>query len=507
MKISVYDGLSGQDEVFGTSSADEIYIRRSQATVEAYGGNDTIQVMKDGDVLVNAGAGDDNIRSEGNYVTINGGAGADIISVYRSYNYVAGDAGNDQINVSGLYNDIEKVTISGGTGNDVFRFDPTGSTSYDAKGNTIDVIITDLSNGDTLRNGYVDNIGLEYSISGNNIILTEPGQGAVKVTVQGVTSIDSISEVVYRTKNESKTLGEIFSDSDGSGELVFTLPTSENETTTSTTSTNNNSASTNANTGNVTNNYYIDNSTNINGNNNIVNFGDNSSTGNTITTNNTDNSMTTNNIDNSVTYNYTYSGGNRVINNYQQGEVVQLNDFQGINFNGNSFYILSNSGALELQNVRDKFVSYSYGNSDVIAYSYLGSSGGTIDGRDKSNQLGVMIGGNYFDNQIYAGNGGSSLWGGLGGDDILSGGDGYDEIFYTAGSGSDVVQNVGDNDVVNLLGVSLSQITAASVTDSEISASFADGGTLNVKGNSNVGFKIDGVTYAANRSNGSWYAK
>ena len=204
---------------------------------------------------------------------------------------------------------------------------------------------------------------------------------------------------------------------------------------------------------------------------------------------------------------YIYDGGNQVISNYNEGEVIQLNDFQGINFSGNNFYILSGSGQLEIQNVRNRFVSYGYGSSDVIAYSYMGNSGGTIDGRNKTNQLGVIIGTDYSDNRIYAGNAGSSLWGGLGGNDTLTGGDGYDEFFYVSGSGSDVIQNAGDNDVVNLLGVNLSQITEVSITDSAISANFEDGGRLNVRGNSNVGFKVDGVTYVADRNNGTWSVK
>ena len=204
---------------------------------------------------------------------------------------------------------------------------------------------------------------------------------------------------------------------------------------------------------------------------------------------------------------YIYDGGNQVISNYIEGEVIQLNDIQSINLGGNNFYIVSSSGQLEIQNVRNRFVSYGYRSSDVIAYSYMGNSGGTIDGRNRPDQLGIIIGTDYSDNRIYAGNVGSSLWGGFGGNDTLTGGDGNDEFFYVTGSGSDVIQNAGDNDVVNLLGVNLSQITEVSITDSAIFVSFEDGGRLNVRGNSNVGFKLDGVTYVANRADKTWSSK
>ena len=128
---------------------------------------------------------------------------------------------------------------------------------------------------------------------------------------------------------------------------------------------------------------------------------------------------------------------------------------------------MSSSGDLQVQNVRGKFVDYSYGGGNPIAYSYLGT----------------------------------------GGNDTLTGGAGFDEFFYATGSGNDVIENVDDNDVVNLLGVSLSQITYASVEDSQISADFADGGRLSVKTNSSVGFKLEGVTYAYNHSDKNWFVK
>ena len=119
----------------------------------------------------------------------------------------------------------------------------------------------------------------------------------------------------------------------------------------------------------------------------------------------------------------------------------------------------------------------------------------------------MMIGAENSDNQIYAGDGGSSVWGGMGGNDQLVGGAGYDEFFYAMGGGSDVIQNAGDNDVVNLLGVSLSQITYAEVYQSEISIGFNDGGNLKLQGQAATGFMLEGVTYTADRSTGGWRMK
>ncbi|MBQ6976513.1 MAG: hypothetical protein IJQ16_08190 [Selenomonadaceae bacterium] len=500
MRISVYNGLAGTDYVAGTSDADEIYVRRSEVTVESYAGNDYIEMINDGDGIVNAGAGDDSIRVEGKYMTVSGGTGADVITLYNSYANADGGAGDDKINVSGLLNQINHVTLAGGAGNDLFKFDPTGANSSDPskpKGNTIDVTITDLSNGDTLRNGYVGNIGLEYSQADGNIILTEPGQGELNITVKGVSDISQISNVVYRTKNETKTLGEIFepSSSSGSGEIEIVLP--NNSTSDSST---NNSSNNGGNGTTIINNY--GDTYNFNNNNGAVVIGSNVEGG---VTNNT-------NIDNSKNIvisgnTWTYSGGDKVINNYQQGEVIRLDsDYQGIDLNGNSFFVKSSSGSLEIQNSRDKFIGYSAGNDDVAVYSYVAGMSGAVDGRGKS-QVEMMIGAENSDNQIYAGDGGSSVWGGVGGNDQLYGGAGYDEFFYFNGCGNDVIQNAGDNDIVNLAGVSLSQISYAEVHQSEINIGFNDGGNLKVQGQSATGFMLEGVTYTADRSTGGWRMK
>ena len=199
---------------------------------------------------------------------------------------------------------------------------------------------------------------------------------------------------------------------------------------------------------------------------------------------------------------YTYSGGDKVIENYQQDEVVALtSDYQGIDLNGNSFFVNSSSGHLEIQNARNKFIGYSAGDENVIAYSYVASGG-----RNYS-QAEIMIGGDNSNNQIFAGNGGSSLWGGNGGADTLVGGDGYDEFFFAIGSGGDVIQNAGSNDVVNLLGVSLEQIAGVYVSPEQIHIDFTSGEFLQVKGITNVGYRLQGATYVCNQSTGEWLTK
>ena len=222
-----------------------------------------------------------------------------------------------------------------------------------------------------------------------------------------------------------------------------------------------------------------------------------------------------NSVDNSIiTYNnttntYTYSGGNKVINDYSEGKIIDLStDYRGYKVDGANFLINSGDGALTIENARDKYVDYSYNNQNV-AYSYVASNGGEINGRDKNNSLyGVMIGAENKDNQIYAGDGGSQLWGGVGGNDVLCGGAGTDEIIFDKGAGNDVVNNVDDNDVVNLGAYTLSDITAASVTEDAVYAEFNDGSSLRVNSSSKVGFRIENATYyVADRASKQWAAK
>ncbi len=118
-----------------------------------------------------------------------------------------------------------------------------------------------------------------------------------------------------------------------------------------------------------------------------------------------------------------------------------------------------------------------------------------------------MIGGDNADNQIYAGNAGSSLWGGNGGSDILTGCEGYDEFFYAIGSGNDVIRNAGSNDIVNLLEVSLDQISGVDVNTSEANLQFIDGGSLKVEGNSGIGYKLGDAVYTVNQNTGQWSQK
>ena len=97
------------------------------------------------------------------------------------------------------------------------------------------------------------------------------------------------------------------------------------------------------------------------------------------------------------------------------------------------------------------------------------------------------------------------MWGGSGGNDTLVGGEGYNEYFYTIGNGNDVIQGAQSKDLVNLLGVSLNQITGYSSDSNSTTLQFSDGGSLRVEGSSIIDYLIGGQKYWYGRYSGKLY--
>ena len=474
-------------------------------TLDGGTGNDTLQSRGDYTFVI-GGEGDDTINSGGRYEgynTIFAGNGNDSILSSASHSIIYGEDGNDLLhNEGGKY-----CTIVGGKGDDTIKLwadGEKGSVIEYTEGDGNDVVmfsgqhfrVPDL-NFSILKGSYtVERFGDRFGDG----LLIKVGNGSIRV--YRVTVAININGTPVTT--ETATFSTTTTDTQTTTSTTqTTTPTSTTPTTTdiTTTSTPATSMSTNTQTTTPTSTTTPTTSTTTDGNGGGTTIIYNGPV--TIINNTTINETNITNINNT----YTYNGGDKIINNYQVGQVVQLaSDYQGIDVKGNSFLVKSSSGAVEIQNARDKFIGYSGSDNNVVAYSYLASGDGQIDGRGK-NQAEIMIGGDNANNQIYAGSGGSSLWGGNGGADTLTGGAGYDEFFYAVGSGNDIIQNAGDDDVVNLLGVSLEQISYAEVNYSDINIGFTDGGKLQLQGQSATGFKLEGVTYTANRSTGEWSTK
>jgi len=146
--------------VTGTSDADSIRNRSPRVTINALGGNDTIDNYFAGDytrfVSINAGAGNDSVYSSGDNVTIDGGDGKDTVSSYGDSVSINGGTGNDCI--SNSYD--SNVTIDGGTGNDEITSEGSkNSINAGAGDDLIDIISGEkitIDAGD--GNDYVSNL-------------------------------------------------------------------------------------------------------------------------------------------------------------------------------------------------------------------------------------------------------------------------------------------------------------------------------------------------------------
>ena len=115
--------------------------------------------------------------------------------------------------------------------------------------------------------------------------------------------------------------------------------------------------------------------------------------------------------------------------------------------------------------------------------------------------------GNNRNNVITASAGGSTLWGGNGtSNDTLIGGEGDDLFIYQSGNGRDIIQGAGENDTVQLIGITLDEISVTA-TDSSLKLNFASGGSLSLDTNSGTTFNIDDTNYTYNNSENKFEEK
>lgn len=159
---------------------------------------------------------------------------------------------------------------------------------------------------------------------------------------------------------------------------------------------------------------------------------------------------------------YIYIGGLGVISDYEGvtfdesgesgGKIRYAADFYGFNFDGTNLVLNSSTGSLIIQDCKDKVISIADFEGNTTAYVYSPTEGGVTYG-NLFTPLEVIAGSDTGSDFIFAGNGGSTLWGGFGAfDDTLVGGAGHDEFIYLDGGGNDVIANYGSEDVIKING-------------------------------------------------------
>lgn len=202
----------------------------SYSTLKASGGDDVICVLSDTHhAVVQGGAGNDYITNYngGGYCSFYGEKGDDEFRICQEGTYADGGADNDTFHIFGetqgkIVDDTtlvggdgddvfefvlsSKVSIEGGTGNDVYRFDPFRYGTYAHFHN--DVVITYISEDDTIEyfadwgnmsKEKSDGSELEWSIDSDSgyVVLYDENQDFFNVTLEGVTDIREVAGVKY----------------------------------------------------------------------------------------------------------------------------------------------------------------------------------------------------------------------------------------------------------------------------------------------------------------------
>jgi len=159
---------------------------------------------------------------------------------------------------------------------------------------------------------------------------------------------------------------------------------------------------------------------------------------------------------------YIYLGGVGVISDYEgvtfteTGEngakIRYAPDCMGFNYDGENLAVNCSTGTLIVQDCKDKIISIADIEGNSTAYVYSPTAGGVTYGNLLPG-LEVVVGSALGSDYIFAGNGGSTLWGGFGDyDDTVAGGLGRDEFVYIDGGGNDVIVNYGNTDVIRVGG-------------------------------------------------------
>lgn len=204
---------------------------------------------------------------------------------------------------------------------------------------------------------------------------------------------------------------------------------------------------------------------------------------------------------------YTYAGGNQVISNYAGEQIMLGTAPTGAFFGGGNFALTSATGTLLIQNANDKLISFTDGAGNPYAKAYAATNPGVIDGRGLTGYE-VITGSDLGGDVIYAGDGGSQLWGGNGnGADVLTGGGGADIFVGGRTQGSDIFFNASSADVVNLNDATLSDIVAAAESDGTIILAFNTGYVIAVQSSealSSAFMLADGSAYRFNHATKAW---
>ena len=473
----------------GEAGADFIINHGENVTLDGGDGSDTITNSGE-NVSITGGDDDDTITNNGDNATISGDDGNDYISNYNADVSMLGGAGNDTI-----FNSGDNATIEGGAGDDRI------SNVY---GDNILFNYTEGDGDDTIY-GFSGNATInivseeDYSetVEGDDVIIYV-GTGSMRL-------VDAREQPVHVIIGESGTSGGGSGSGDGGSSSggnggrggndggKTSGGTSSNEGLNSDASGNKSaigsrgrSNSTNTNTGGGT-----VRGTSRNSRLNLTTPVEHVEFPNILKPSAQQTTATTQPTANQRIYN----GGNQVISDYQSGEkIIFAEVYTGSFYDAERNYCVgSSTGALVIQNASDKVIDLSDSAGNSVIKAYAASSAGVIDGRGLAGF--EIINGSAGADAIFAGDGGSQLWGGADfASDTLIGGGGTDIFIGGRTQGADIVLNASSTDIVHLNDATLSDIIATEENNGVIAVAFNTGNVI----------AVDGSIYRFNHVTKNW---
>ena len=235
------------------------------------------------------------------------------------------------------------------------------------------------------------------------------------------------------------------------------------------------------------------------GNDVVQNFtGGTSSTSDVLTI--TDNNFSINRADGKLTCSdinqaIQYSTDGRNIIGVKIGNTDSGNNFS---YGKNIYYIGGNGNdTLSIDNSAENYsVFLSDGNFVNI---------NALNAQNSSSQN--ILAGNNLDNEIFAGSGNSSLWGGSSAsNDTLTGGDGANMFWYGLGEGNDIINGATSNDIVNLYNVGLNDVASFEDFGNGVKINLSSG-SLTINSAETPKFMLsDGSSYRYSHDSATWYA-
>ncbi|MBO4779122.1 MAG: hypothetical protein J5497_00640, partial [Selenomonadaceae bacterium] len=205
---------------------------------------------------------------------------------------------------------------------------------------------------------------------------------------------------------------------------------------------------------------------------------------------------------------YVYPGNNMTISDYESDKSILFRaDYAGAFFDdAGNFVAYSSTGALIVQNAADKVININDYAGNPCFKAYAASTSGVIDGRGISGF--EIINGSAGADMIYAGDGGSQLWGGFGdASDTLIGGGGTDIFIGGKNQGVDLFLNASSADIVHLNDATLSDIVATEENNGAIAVAFNNGNVIAAQSSEVISATFmlaDGSAYRFNHVTKSW---